>query len=416
MPDDRTLAAARARFQQATSLFAQGRFADAAPLLEQAAASGDGEAMNLLGVMLLNGMGVEQEPRRSAELFSAAAALGLKEARYNMSNLLYNGIGTPRDEALAQEHLLAAARSGHKPALRALAFIYHFMGQAGEWPRLSTQCFRKAAEMGDGLAKYYLGLRFLRGIGAQQDVSEARRWFEAAAQDRVWLAPVRLAGFASGIGKTSESPNNGLDEWPAYELPAIVAAPATYAQDFMSEHLNVLDEHLCDHFMNVAGPRLAPSGVVDPESGAAMRSEKRTSYSMYYQASMYDPIAARGLQHIAAVAGLPAEHAEPLGILRYGPGQEYRPHYDYYSDTQHEAQRVATVFVYLNDVEEGGGTEFPRLDITVHPARGKAVKFLNCDAGGRPNPDTLHAGLPVIRGEKWLATLWFWDRPFHWFA
>lgn len=44
------------------------------------------------------------------------------------------------------------------------------------------------------------------------------------------------------------------------------------------------------------------------------------------------------------------------------------------------------------------------------------MKFLNCDAQGKPNPETLHAGLPVIRGEKWLATLWFWDRPFLWFA
>jgi len=82
---------------------------------------------------------------------------------------------------------------------------------------------------------------------------------------------------------------------------------------------------------------------------------------------------------------------------------------------QHEAQRVSTVFVYLNDVMEGGGTDFPRLGVHVEPERGKAVKFLNCGDDGRPNPETLHAGLPVIRGEKWLATLWFWDRPFIWF-
>jgi hypothetical protein len=416
MADDEARTATRTRFQEAASLFTQGRFADAAPLLEQVADSGDGEAMNLLGVMRLNGMGLEQEPRRAAGLFSAAAELGLKEAHYNLSNLLYNGLGLPRDEALAQEHLLTAARAHHKPALRALAFLYHFMGETGEWPRLSTRCFREAADAGDGLSKYYLGLRYLRGIGVQQDANEARRWFEAAVKDRVWLAPARLTEIPPATVNASDASGSGMDGWPAFRLPEILATRPSHAQDFMSEHLNVLDEHLCDHFMNVAGPRLAPSGVVDPASGAAMRSEKRTSYSMYYQASMYDPIAARGLQHIAAVAGLPMEHAEPLGILRYGPGQEYRPHYDYYSDTQHEAQRVATVFVYLNDVEQGGGTEFPRLGVTVHPARGKAVKFLNCDGAGRPNPETLHAGLPVIRGEKWLATLWFWDRPFDWFA
>jgi prolyl 4-hydroxylase len=137
---------------------------------------------------------------------------------------------------------------------------------------------------------------------------------------------------------------------------------------------------------------------------------------MHFVPSMYDAVVAQLVKRIAAIAGLPPAHAEPLGVLRYGPGQEYRPHYDYYTDDRHQAQRVATVFVYLNHVEEGGGTDFPRLGVKVDPARGKAVKFLNCDAEAKPNPETLHAGLPVIRGEKWLATLWFWDRPFHWFA
>jgi hypothetical protein len=136
---------------------------------------------------------------------------------------------------------------------------------------------------------------------------------------------------------------------------------------------------------------------------------------MHFQPSMYDAAVYLALRRIANIAGLPASHAEPLGVLRYGPGQEYRPHYDYYSDDQHQAQRVSTVFVYLNDVLEGGGTDFPRLAVKVEPERGKAVKFLNCGDDGRPNPETLHAGLPVIRGEKWLATLWFWDRPFIWF-
>ena len=416
MADDRAQTGAHARFMQAASLFSQGRAADAAPLLEQGVAAGDGDAMNLLGVMCVNGIGVEQLPMRAAELFSAAADLGLKEAHYNLSNLLYNGLGLRCDEGRAQIHLLEAARAGHKPALRSLAFLYHFMGDTGTWSGLSTLCFRRAAEAGDALSKYCLGLRLLRGLGTAADPAGARSWLEAAAQDRVWLAPARLAEIPQSASRKPAAVPQAPDEWPSCDLPGVASAPPAHAKEFMSEHLSVMDELLCDHFMNVAGPRLAPSGVVDPVTGGALRSEKRTSYSMYYQASMYDAIAARGLKQIAAVAGLPPQHAEPLGILRYGPGQEYRPHHDYYTDSQHEAQRIATVFVYLNEVEEGGGTEFPRLGVTVHPARGKAVKFLNCDAAGRPNPETLHAGLPVIRGEKWLATLWFWDRPFHWFA
>ena len=404
------------KFQQAATLFSQGRAQEAVPLLEQAATAGDAEAENLLGVMHLNGLAVEQDADRAAALIQAAAGGGLKEAHFNLSNLLFNGIGLPRDETRAQEHLLTSARAGHRPALRGLGYLYHFMGAAGQWPQLATRCFRLAAQAGDPLSKYTLGLRLMRGDGAAADPKAAAYWFAAAAADRVYLAASRLAGLAVSAATAPAETQEAPDELPACELPALTAPAPARQKAFMSEFRHALDPYVCDHLMNTAAPRLAPSGVVDPHTGAALQSKLRTSYSMYYQASMYDAVVARALAQVAVIAGLPATHAEPLGVLRYGPGQEYQPHYDYYNDDQHEAQRISTVFVYLNDVEEGGGTAFPRLGLEVQPERGKAVKFLNCDAQGRPNPETLHAGLPVLRGEKWLATLWFWDRPFPWFA
>lgn len=408
----------RGLFKQAVELFTSGRFADAASALARATDDGDAEAQNLLGVMHLNGMGVAQEPRRSAALFSAAAEQGLKEARYNLSSLLYNGLGIQRDETRAQEELLAAARAGHRPALRSLGYLYHLTGDEERWQRLSTRCFRIAAEAGDPLAKYSYGMRLARGHGTEVDRSAALQWLSAAAQDRVYLATARVAELRERTPVATARPaaaERGV-ELEAFDLPRQVAPQPSRSAAFMSEYEDALDPYLCDHLINTATPQLAPSGVVDPSTGAALRSELRTSYSMHFQPNMYDAPLAMALRRIAAIADAPAEHAEPMGVLRYGPGQEYRPHYDYYNDDQHEAQRVSTVFVYLNDVAEGGGTEFPRLGVTVDPKLAKAVKFLNCDAAGKPNPETLHAGLPVIRGEKWLATLWFWDRPFLWFA
>lgn len=403
-------------FQQAAALFSQGRAREAAPLLQQAAAAGDAEAQNLLGVMHLNGLAVEQDAGRAAELFQSAADSGLKEARFNLSNLLYNGIGLARDEARAQEHLLNAARDGHRPALRGLGYLYHFMGDTGDWPELATRCFRLAAEAGDPLSKYALGLRLLRGDGADADPNAAAYWFTAAAAERVHLAVQRMAELGARAATAPAPVPARAPDFPACRLPALPVPEPAHRKAFMSAYRHALDPYVCDHFMNTAAPRLAPSGVVDPRTGAALQSKLRTSYSMYYSPSMYDVVTARALSTIAAIAGLPAANAEPLGVLRYGPGQEYQPHYDYYNDDQHEAQRITTVFVYLNDVTEGGGTAFPRLGVEVQPEQGKAVKFFNCDDQGRPNPETLHAGLPVVRGEKWLATLWFWDRPFPWFA
>lgn len=409
---EQRLKAAQRQFQDAAAAFSRRRYAEAVPLLERAAAEGEAQSQNLLGVMLLNGMGLGADPRRAAGLFETAAKAELREARYNLANLKFHGLGIPRDEAGAQEQLLAAARAGHRPALRALGFLYHAAGS--EWAQLSTQCFRQAAEAGDPLAQYSYGLNLLQGHGVTADPVAAAQCFAMAARAGVYLAPVRLAqaqaaGTASPAKPWQPLP---LRACSLAELPPVM--PAREAA-FLSEHRQALDPHLQDHLINVAAPQLMPSNVVDPDTGVAMQSELRTSHSMHFQASMYDAGVFLTLRRIAHIAGLPADHAEPLGVLRYGPGQEYRPHYDYYSDERHQAQRVATVFVYLNDVAEGGGTDFPRLGVRVDPERGKAVKFLNCDADGKPNPDTLHAGLPVVSGEKWLATLWFWDRTFDWF-
>lgn len=408
----------RALFRQAAEQFGRGRYADALPLLARAAEGGDAEAQNLLGVMCLNGMGQDADPQRARESFSAAAQTGLKEGHYNLCNVLYNGLGGARDPRRAQEHLLAAARAGHRAALRSLGYLYHLTGEDGSWQELSTRCFQRAADAGDPISKYNLGMRLRDGRGVVKNGDGAMAWLAAAARDRVYLAERRLAESGREARMRQATPKaadaSELDLVP-FEIP-LLPVPASRELQFMSEYPRALDGTLCDHLINVAAPSLVPSGVVDPETGQGRRSEVRTSYSMSFLASMYDPVVAEAMRPLAAIGGLPAGHAEPLGVLRYGPGQEYRPHHDYYNDGQHPAQRISTVFVYLNDVAEGGGTEFPKLGATVQPARGKAVKFLNCDAAGKPNPETLHAGLPVVSGEKWLVTLWFWDRPFQWFA
>ena len=119
---------------------------------------------------------------------------------------------------------------------------------------------------------------------------------------------------------------------------------------------------------------------------------------------------------MATAAGLPLVNAEQLTVLRYAPGEEYRPHRDALGPASIEADhpesgnRLRTICVYLNPVESGGQTHFPSADRSIEPRPGSAVVFDNLLAGGGPDPDSLHAGLPVARGEKWLATLWLRER------
>jgi len=117
--------------------------------------------------------------------------------------------------------------------------------------------------------------------------------------------------------------------------------------------------------------------------------------------------------------GVPLGHAEYLILLRYQPGQEYRPHVDYLRAGTYRnlpapeaGQRVHTMFVYLDQVEAGGETEFPRLGKRIRPARGRVVHFTNCGDDGLGDPSTVHAGLPVRAGVKYLATLWTREREY----
>ena len=110
----------------------------------------------------------------------------------------------------------------------------------------------------------------------------------------------------------------------------------------------------------------------------------------------------------------PERNGEGIQILNYTPGAEYSAHYDFFAydvkgSLKHLAtggQRVATLIMYLNEVEQGGETAFPELGMRVVPKKGSAVYFEYCNSLGQLDKHTLHAGLPVIKGEKWIATKW----------
>nr|CRH04861.1 Putative Procollagen-proline dioxygenase [Candidatus Magnetococcus massalia] len=125
-------------------------------------------------------------------------------------------------------------------------------------------------------------------------------------------------------------------------------------------------------------------------------------------------------QRIANLVGIPLENAEAMQVLHYGPEQEYRAHYDAYNlDTvrgqrccAYGGQRLVTAVVYLCDVAEGGATTFPKLKVEVPPKQGRMALFHNTtDDTMHPHKGSLHAGSPVVKGEKWAFNIWFHARP-----
>jgi prolyl 4-hydroxylase len=121
---------------------------------------------------------------------------------------------------------------------------------------------------------------------------------------------------------------------------------------------------------------------------------------------------------IAGLLGIAPEQGETIQGQRYAPGQQFRAHHDYFFETQsywrqvtaQGGQRTWTAMVYLCDVEDGGATWFPQAGFRIAPKRGLLLAWNNMTADGRPNDLTLHEGMPVVRGVKYIITKWFRER------
>lgn len=180
---------------------------------------------------------------------------------------------------------------------------------------------------------------------------------------------------------------------------------------------DLLSDEECEALIQAARQRLARSLTVETQTGGEALNIDRTSDGMFFERGE-NAVVARLEQRIAALLRWPLEFGEGLQVLRYSPGAQYRPHYDYFDPGEpgtptilrRGGQRVATLVMYLQEPELGGATTFPDVGLEVAPKRGTGVFF----SYERPDPSThtLHGGAPVLSGEKWVATKWLREREF----
>ena len=177
------------------------------------------------------------------------------------------------------------------------------------------------------------------------------------------------------------------------------------------EFEGLLSDAECDALIQAAQPRLSRSLTVDVQTGGHEIHPDRSSQGMFFERAE-NPLIVTIETRIAKLLQWPATHGENLQILRYPPGAQYLPHYDYFDPAQagtvellkRGGQRVATLIMYLREPDSGGATIFPDIDLAVAPRRGNAVFFSY--AVPEPSTLTLHGGEPVTTGEKWIATKW----------
>jgi prolyl 4-hydroxylase len=152
-----------------------------------------------------------------------------------------------------------------------------------------------------------------------------------------------------------------------------------------------------------------PAPTVDERTGRLIMNPVRTSDTAVFPWVAENPAVHALNRRIAVASATRAEQGEPLQVLRYAPGQEYRPHIDAVPGLAN--QRILTMLVWLNDDYEGGETRFIETGLTVKGRKGDALLFENVDAEGRPDTKMVHAGLPVTRGVKLLASRWIRANP-----
>lgn len=181
-----------------------------------------------------------------------------------------------------------------------------------------------------------------------------------------------------------------------------ITAEVLHEEPLIVKFLNVLSDEECQNLIDCASSRLERSKLAKKEI-----SSIRTSSGMFFEENE-NSLISEIEKRISSLMHLPIEHAEGLQVLHYEPGQEFKPHFDFFGPNHPSSSnnRISTLVVYLNDVEEGGVTTFPNLGIVNVPKKGTAVYFEYFYNNQKLNELTLHSGEPVIQGEKWVATQW----------
>jgi prolyl 4-hydroxylase len=220
---------------------------------------------------------------------------------------------------------------------------------------------------------------------------------------------------ASYVYETPRIATGNLIRTPDREIPVLLR----YEKPVVVLLEGVLSHDECAELIELARPRLRPSTVVDPQTGANTVANYRNSEGMFFRPAE-TPLIALLDRRVAELMNCPLENGEGLQVLRYGAGGQTAPHFDFLipSNPTNEAslkrsgQRLSTLMIYLSDVTRGGETVFPEVRLSVTPRKGNAVYFEYANSRQQLDARTLHAGAPVIEGEKWAVTKWMRTQPF----
>lgn len=290
----------------------------------------------------------------------------------------------------------------------------------------AVQLIRQVAATGDAEGLGVLAEMTWRGGLVAQDPKQARIYFEQAAARGHGKSNLTVTNLlASGVaGKLDWKQSLERLRTEARQLPArrktlsllkamdidtngnpnsIPEGKKLSDDPEVVQFEKLLTPAECRYLMEATGNQFEPSMVYD-STRKLVRDEIRTSDGSTIHWLIEDPAVVALNRRIAAASRSSYESGEALALLRYSPGQEYRPHFDFVKGA--ENRRLMTALIYLNDDYEGGETAFVRTGLKVKGKTGDVILFRNDGDDKGPNPLSEHAGLPITKGVKYLATRW----------
>lgn len=191
----------------------------------------------------------------------------------------------------------------------------------------------------------------------------------------------------------------------------LLKIPLAHLEIYLMKHF--LDAEQCGLLIGLIDADRQPSGLLAQNPEQDFRTSESCNLNPHH------PVVGQVENKITALTGIEPRMGETIQGQRYAAGQQFKPHHDFfhtdqpYWAKQRDAggQRTWTLMVFLNDPLEGGETNFPDAQIAITPRRGALLMWNNLDVQGWPNPMSLHQGMPVRAGLKYVITKWYRERP-----
>ncbi|MBI1359651.1 MAG: hypothetical protein GC155_05130 [Alphaproteobacteria bacterium] len=290
-------------------------------------------------------------------------------------------------------------------------------------PETATRLYAEAVGQGSGEAAVRLAVIAAKGIACESSWPDALDLLAQAAGLSFVPAQRQLAILS---GRRDLAGNQGGEKFwrkvrQDIDLESLLSAPAVETVSSAPAIMvmrGLASPAACRWIITRGRQRLSRATVFDFGTGQWVPDPIRTGLAAPFGVLDTDLVVVLTQERLARATGLMVHQQEAPFLLSYEPGQEYRAHFDFInpaipafkSQLELMGQRVATCLTYLNDDYEGGETDFPKIGYRFRGNTGDALLFANVTHGRAPDPSTLHAGRPPVRGTKWALSQWVRDR------